>query len=108
MDSEDDARPRVGFHPLPEGLWWDTVSGMEKVSLSLDPDLLGEARQVSGARGLSGFVNDALRVRLQHERVRRLLAEMDDEFGPVPDGVMEEVRRSWPQLDAQRDARRSA
>lgn len=81
----------------------------EKVSLSLDPDLLQEARRAAGARGLSAFVNDALRVRVQHERVRRLLDEMDDEFGPVPDEVAEEVRKEWPELPGSpRRPRRSA
>ena len=69
---------------------------MEKVSLSLDGELLNEARAAAGSRGLSALVNDALRIRLQHVRVARLLDEMDDEFGPVPVETMEEVRRAWP------------
>jgi hypothetical protein len=69
---------------------------MEKVSLSLDPDVLAEARELAGSRGLSSLVNDALRVRLQHIRVTRLLDDMDVEFGPVPDEVVEEVAREWP------------
>jgi hypothetical protein len=69
---------------------------VEKVSLSLDPELVAEARELAGRRGLSSLVNDALRIRLQHIRVARLLDEMDAEFGPVPPDVREEVAREWP------------
>jgi hypothetical protein len=68
---------------------------VEKVSLSLDQRLVAEARRVAGRRALSALVNDALRVRLQHERLRRLLAEMDDEFGPVPAAELARARRTW-------------
>ncbi len=70
--------------------------GVDKVSLSLDAELLAEARELAGPRGLSSLVNDALRARLQQVRVTRLLDEMDDEFGPVPPEIAEEVAREWP------------
>jgi post-segregation antitoxin (ccd killing protein) len=80
-----------------------------KVSLSLDRDLVEQARTLAGSRGLSALVNEALRVQLQHERVRRLLDEMDDEYGPVPEHVTEEVCREWPdQSVAEPSSRRSA
>lgn len=72
---------------------------VEKVSLSLDPRLLAEARELAGRGGLSALVNDALRMRLQQVRITRLLDEMDTEFGPVPDEVGEEVRREWQERD---------
>ena len=72
---------------------------VEKVSLSLDPELLAEARELVGRGGLSALVNDALRLRLQHVRVTRLLDEMDEEFGPVPAAVAEEVAEQWRERD---------
>ena len=42
---------------------------VEKVSLSLDPELVAEARELTGRGGLSALVNDALRVRLQQVRI---------------------------------------
>ncbi len=69
---------------------------VEKVSISLDSALLVQARELAGRRGLSGLVNDALRIKLQHERLRRLLEQMDREFGPVPDGEMKRARKEWP------------
>jgi hypothetical protein len=67
-----------------------------KVSLTLDEELIEEAREVAGSRGLSGYMNRALGKQLQHDRVRKLLAEMDEEFGPVDDEIMHDVRRAWP------------
>ncbi|MBI3205426.1 MAG: CopG family transcriptional regulator [Myxococcales bacterium] len=69
---------------------------VEKVSLSLDSAILDEARKVAGRRGLSALVNDALRLRLQHERLRRLLAELDGEYGPVPEAELQRARKAWP------------
>jgi Arc/MetJ family transcription regulator len=68
----------------------------EKVSLSLEEELLAEAREVAGARGLSGYVNRALRHQLQKDRVAQFLAELDEEQGPVEPHVIEEVRQAWP------------
>jgi hypothetical protein len=69
---------------------------VEKVSLSLNSDLVDQARRVAGPRGLSALVNDALRIRLQQERLRILLAEMDAEYGPIPPEEIERARKTWP------------
>ena len=79
----------------------------EKVSLTLDEALLSEARAVVGSRKLSGYVNQALRLQLQHDRLVGLLAELEQERGPVEAGVMEEVRRSWPAPEEQPDSHRN-
>ncbi len=73
--------------------------GIAKVSVSVDAELLAQARELAGRRGLSALINDALRVRLQHVRVGRLLDEMDEEFGPVPPAIEEEIRSTWPAAD---------
>jgi Arc/MetJ family transcription regulator len=79
----------------------------EKVSLTLDKDIVAEAREVVGARGLSPYVNRALRSQLQHDRVAGLLAELEQEHGPIDPAVMQEVRREWPVAEDQPN-RRSA
>ncbi|PYQ63149.1 MAG: hypothetical protein DMF53_11035 [Acidobacteria bacterium] len=68
----------------------------EKVSLTLDEELLTEAREVVGARGLSSYVNRALRQQLQHDRLAGLLAELEQKHGPIDPRVLEEVRQEWP------------
>jgi hypothetical protein len=80
----------------------------EKVSLTLEEELLTEARDVVGARGLSGYVNRALRHQLQHDRLATLLAELEQENGPIEPAVMEEVRRAWPAPEENAARRRSA
>lgn len=77
-----------------------------KVSLSIDEDVLSEARERAGRRELSSYVNDALRRQLQRDRLVVLLAEMDAESGPIPDDVMDEARKPW--RDAAPKRRRSA
>ena len=68
----------------------------EKVSLTLDGALLAEAREVVGSRKLSSYVNHALHLQLQHDRIASLLADLEEEKGPIERGVMEEVRKAWP------------
>ncbi len=79
---------------------------MSKVSLSIDEEVLAEARARAGRRELSSYVNDALRRQLQRDRLAELLAEMEIESGPVPDEMTEEARRLWRGPAAKR--RRSA
>lgn len=80
----------------------------EKVSLTLDSALLKEARGRAGRRGLSAYVDSALRRQLQRERIRKLLADLDTEFGPAQRDVIEKVRREWPieKLRPRRKSRR--
>jgi len=78
----------------------------EKVSLTLDEDLVEAARATAGRRGLSGYVNEALGRQLQRDRIVRFLDEAERKVGPIDTGVMEEVRRAWP--EAPRRPRRSA
>jgi Arc/MetJ family transcription regulator len=68
---------------------------VSKVSLSLDEEVLAEARQRAGRRELSSYVNDAVRRRLQHDRLGDLLAEMEAESGPVPEALLVEARQAW-------------
>jgi hypothetical protein len=80
----------------------------EKVSLSLDEEAVAEAREAVGARGLSGYVNRALRHQLQRDRIGALLDELEQEYGPIEPSVMEEVRREWPAPEGKDARRRSA
>lgn len=68
----------------------------EKVSLTLDRAVLHEARGRVGRRGLSSYVDEALRLKLQQDRLRALLVELEEEHGPVADRIRSEVRREWP------------
>lgn len=78
---------------------------VEKVSVSLDAEVLAEARGRVGSRRLSAYVNDAVRRQLRRDALYELLEQMRAANGPVPDGRMEEVRRLWPALDDEAVAR---
>jgi Arc/MetJ family transcription regulator len=80
----------------------------EKVSLTLDEELLAEARETVGTRKLSSYVNRALRNQLQHDRVAGLLAELEQEYGPIEPQVLEEVRQAWPGPGERASKRRNA
>jgi hypothetical protein len=80
----------------------------EKLSLTLEQDVVAQAREAAGARGLSSYVNEAVRKQLQHDQLLALLDQLDEEFGPVPDAVMDEVRAEWPAPDELPRHRRSA
>ena len=67
-----------------------------KISLTLDESLLAAARELVGRRELSRYVNEALRLRLQRDRLAGLLQHLEQEAGPVEPQDMEEVRRLWP------------
>ncbi len=77
----------------------------EKVSITLDEELLRAVRERVGGRGLSAYVNEALRRDLQHDRIRDFLAAMEEEQGPIPEEVMEEVRREWDAVDREMQAK---
>ena len=88
---------------------YDAAVAVSKVSLSIDEDVLAEARGRVGPRALSSYVADALRRQLQHDRLGELLAEMESESGPIPDELMEEARQLWRgPVAAPKPRRRSA
>lgn len=68
----------------------------EKVSLTLDRGLLKQARSRAGRRGLSSYLDSALRLKLQQDRLRTLLSDLEEAHGPVSNRVRSEVRREWP------------
>lgn len=70
--------------------------GVEKVSVSLDQAVVEETRKRVGGRGLSAYVNEAVRRQLRRDALADLLTELADRHGPVPAEYMEEVRRLWP------------
>ena len=79
-----------------------------KVSLSIDTEVLAQARQRVGRRELSSYVTDALRRQLQHDRLGELLDKMNAESGPVPDELLEEARQLWQSPVTATRPRRSA
>jgi len=66
---------------------------MERVTATLDEEILEKIRRVAGPRGVSSFLNVAARERLARLELRGLLDELDAKHGAVPRAVRQEVRR---------------
>ncbi len=70
----------------------------QKRSISFDESVLAEAEQRAAATGgnLSAFVNAAVVRELRVAHGLELLAEDEEQFGPVPDDVRTEIAAQWP------------
>lgn len=71
--------------------------GVVKISVTVDEELLAEARRVAPEGNLSGLVNQALVHQMKLERARAFLEEEARELGPLPASLRTEVRRQWPE-----------
>ncbi len=69
---------------------------VRKWSVSIDDELAGRVEEHVGGRGLSGFVARAVEHELERDSLAEYLDELDAEFGPVPDGVVDEFDALWP------------
>jgi hypothetical protein len=67
----------------------------EKVSLSLDSDLVAEVRRRVGKRELSSFLNEALERRLQVDAITQYLTDAEKRSGPVPKRVAAAVDAAY-------------
>lgn len=65
-----------------------------KISVTVPSEVLAEVRGL-GPDNLSGVVADALRQWSATARLRRLLDELDEVYGPVPAEVAAEVEAEW-------------
>ena len=72
---------------------------MKKVSVTLDEQLVAEIKSEIGEGGFSAYLNESLVRRRQYERLRQYLRELDEEFGPVPDDVRQQVEKEWDEFE---------
>jgi len=75
-------------------------SDYAKVSVSLPAPLVERIKKKVGSRGVSRYVAEALEHEERRQALRDWLADQDQEYGPVPDDVMKEVRRQWLSADS--------
>jgi hypothetical protein len=73
------------------------MTGKEKVSLSLDRDLVAEVRRKVGKRELSSYLNEALERRLQTDAITQYLADVEKHSGQIPDRVARAVDEAYAQ-----------
>ena len=66
-------------------------------SVILDEKLAEELRTLADVEEVSPLVNEAVRRYLQSMRIRKLLKEMDEESGPIPEEIRRQAREfPWP------------
>lgn len=69
---------------------------VRKWSVSIDEGLAARVEEHVGQRGLSAFVARAVDHELEREQLNRYLDELDEEFGPVPEELIEGYDAQWP------------
>jgi len=79
--------------------------GMTKLSVTVEDNLVAEVRERAGDRGISSFVNQAVRHELQLARLGELLGDLESELGPPDEGMVAEALASLDRLDRQRNTR---
>jgi hypothetical protein len=68
------------------------------VSATLDAERVQEARARAGSGGLSKYLDEALALRLQHDRLADLEHELEGEFGPIPEDSRRRIAAmKWPE-----------
>jgi len=78
----------------------NVASDYAKVSVSLPAPLVERIKNKVGSRGLSRYVAEALEREERRQALRDWLGDQDRANGPVPDDVMQEVRRQWLGADS--------
>lgn len=66
-----------------------------KWSVSVEQTLAAQVESRVGDRGLSRFVARAVEHELERDLVDEYLVELDAEFGPIPEGLVEDYDELW-------------
>jgi Arc/MetJ family transcription regulator len=63
-----------------------------RATITLDAELFARVKRRVGERGVSAYLNKALRDELRHQAMREYLERAEREHGPIPQEVREAVR----------------
>jgi hypothetical protein len=74
-------------------------SKVRKVSVSMPEELTEAVRARTGAGGFSRYVTDAVQEQIRLDLLDDLIAEFEAEYGPVPEELVEEAMREWPDYE---------
>lgn len=72
---------------------------VRKVSVSMPEELTEAVRARTGAGGFSRYVTDAVQEQIRLDLLDDLIAEFEAEYGPVPEELVEEAMRAWPDYE---------
>lgn len=72
---------------------------VRKVSVSMPEELAEAVRARTGAGGFSRYVTEAVDREIRHDLLGELIDELEAQYGPVPQELLEEARREWPDFE---------
>ena len=67
----------------------------QRITITVDEDVLDELKSRVGPGEVSSYVVDALRARLRKDPILELLDKLDEMYGPLTEEEIEEGRREW-------------
>ena len=71
-----------------------------KLSVTVEDQLVQQVRALVGVRGVSEFVNRAVRHELETERLTMFLIELEDELGPPDEQMVAEAEAAFDRVEA--------
>lgn len=74
---------------------------VRKVSVSMPEELAEAVRARTGSGGFSRYVTDAVEERVRHDLLGELIDELEAIHGPIPQQLLDEARREWPDYEAE-------
>jgi uncharacterized membrane protein YgcG len=78
----------------------------KKVTVTIPEELLEEIRGEMTERGLSAYVTEALRAKLDHDRLGELVDWLQEEYGPVTEEERAAALEELAEIDAEHERRR--
>jgi Arc/MetJ-type ribon-helix-helix transcriptional regulator len=72
---------------------------VQKVSVSMPEDLATAVRERTGPGGFSRYVTEAVEEKLRLDRIDDLSAYLEAKYGPVPEELIQEAMREWPDYE---------
>jgi hypothetical protein len=74
-------------------------SRVRKVSVSMPEELADAVRARTGAGGFSRYVTEAVSHEIRHDLLGELIDEYEAEHGPIPEELVREALREWPDYE---------
>jgi Arc/MetJ-type ribon-helix-helix transcriptional regulator len=72
---------------------------VRKVSVSMPEELADAVRARTGTGGFSRYVTDAVQEQVRLDLLDDLVAEFEAEHGPIPEELVQEAMREWPDYE---------
>jgi hypothetical protein len=72
---------------------------VRKVSVSMPEELAEAVRARTGSGGFSRYVTEAVDREIRHDLLGELIEELEAIHGPIPQELLDEAAREWPDYE---------